>query len=1002
MTGPTDRTLLHSLAKLSILYQWPLVLVLLVLVSQPLTLFAADSIEELRVRQQNALKVLESSYHNRVRSNPALIKPDGTVDTSHPDYQQVLSDYSKDKAEIQSQFNDLDSRGQDLADLQQRYGSNLKTTGSSPKDVRADVDITANNSDVAARIADEWQARGDDVEYDDKLGIYINKTKDTTLWQPPSDTQLSERQKYHDAFSTPGGKQATNVKGAESVRDPEGYILDNEKKFIHGAEDLESTDINSRSPADQLKRDMALKTMGKSVSKTADEVGHDSKVIEQARKLRNYGDKFETGITPLGATPEQQKADEKKWIHEADQEVQNTKPVAAEKSRKIRDVREAVAKTAEEHSKGNPKSNPAPGEVPENTAQNIRNRNKTLDSANKEARMANTEARKKAGLPKQPEPDKKAIEGQAENRARQAVQKQQEQQQRVTSTEHRGQAKNSDWKITDTRAGDKNTKTITSKTSNADGSETTRTTRTESKRTPGGGNATEQNRKITEKGADGSSRSTRQKTTGYEGKKTASSTTKTTEMDRDASGQVTRRSDSTTTTTTRDGKSGKQTSTNEQSTTHQAKNGWLPGGKGTTTTESNKHTIVHEQGGQKRKTETGRTTTTDNNTGVKTTTNTQSTTNTSKDAEGRETTTRVTTTTTDKPWQKSRTTTGGYERDLKPGGDPNEPEEGKRIGDATKVNVKIAGGKIFEPIDEASSTAATSVAGKTDSGTEYGGDAKVQVGQYGSGGNWEVTANQRGLHAKVDVNAEVNAIKATATGSAEKKIGNATLGAKVATTAKLGAEGKGTGELHLGSDRVAGSLEAKVFVGGKAEAAAEASLSWWGVKLTGKAQGEVTAGAGAEAKVDAELSWTKIRLGAKLSATLGLGAGGGTSVEFDATEAITGYDPAALDQQFQAGDSIVRICRDLRSGRLRLPDGVKFSDIRERLQKNAELFAKYPQLTKDGKKISLVDSLINDLNLKKGKNNTYITAHHKQKDWYCTNRPQIEAPVVLPSIVERK
>ncbi|MCW8890671.1 MAG: hypothetical protein OQL20_08440, partial [Sedimenticola sp.] len=119
-------------------------------------------------------------------------------------------------------------------------------------------------------------------------------------------------------------------------------------------------------------------------------------------------------------------------------------------------------------------------------------------------------------------------------------------------------------------------------------------------------------------------------------------------------------------------------------------------------------------------------------------------------------------------------------------------------------------------------------------------------------------------------------------------------------------------------------------------------------------------------------------------------------------EAITGYDPAALDQQFQAGDSIVRICRDLRSGRLRLPPGVKFSDIRERLQKNADLYAKHPQLTKDGKKISLIDSLINDLNLKKGKNNTYITAHHKQKDWYCTNRPQIEAPVVLPSIVERK
>jgi hypothetical protein len=201
---------------------------------------------------------------------------------------------------------------------------------------------------------------------------------------------------------------------------------------------------------------------------------------------------------------------------------------------------------------------------------------------------------------------------------------------------------------------------------------------------------------------------------------------------------------------------------------------------------------------------------------------------------------------------------------------------------------------------------------------------------------------------------------------------------------------------------VAGSLEAKAFIGGKAEATAETSLSLWGFKLTGKAQGEVSAGAGAEAKVDAELSWTKIRVGAKVAATLGLGAGGGTSVELDATEFITGYDVVALDRQFKAGDAIARVCRDLRTGRLRLPPGVKFSDIREALQKKADLYAKYPQTTKDGKPISLIDSLIAELELKKGRDSAYITAHHKQRDWYCTNRPQIKAPVALPAIVERQ
>ncbi len=988
----TNPSITPPVSKLLGLYRWTFVLVLLLL-TLPISAFAGDTVNDLRVRQQNALKVLESSYHSRVRDNPNLIKADGTVDTDHPEYKQILSDYSKDKSDVQSQFNALDTRGDELENLQERYGSSLKTTGSSPKDVRADVDITANSSDVAAKIAAEWRAKGDVVTYDKKLGIYINESKDTTLWQPPSPDQLSERQKYHDAFSTPGGKQATNVKGGESVRDPEGYVLDNEKKFIHGAEDLENTDINSKSPDDQLKRDMALKTMGKSVSKAADEVDHDSEVINQARKLRNYADKYETGITPLGATPQQQQADEKKWIHKADQEVQNTKPVAAKKSEKIKEIREQVAKTVDTSAKGTADKNA------EDTAANIRGRNKLLDNANKDARAANEAARKKANLPAAPEPDQKAIAQQSEKRANKTAS---DKSSKVTTSDRSGSSKNSNWKTTEERDGAKRTKTQTSTTQNDDGSTTQRDTRTVTKRTASGSKTTNQTKSTTETGTDGSSKQSKQTTADYEGKKGGSSTIKSSETDRDATGRITRQSDSSKTTNTRISKSGKSSSSYEKSTTKQDYKGWMPGSKGSTTTDTSKHTMENEQGGQKKTTDSSRTTIVDDRSGKQTTINTDSSSLTSTDDEGRKTTSRVTTTTTDKPWQKTRTTDGVYEKDLKPGGDPNEPGDDERIGDPTKVNVKIAGGKIFDPIDEASKTAATSGAGQTDSGGDYGYDAKIQTGQYGATGNWEITANKRGLHAKADINAEANAVKITGTGSAEQKIGDATLGAKVTGTAKLGAEGKTAAEAHLGSDRVAGSLEAKVFVGGKAETAAEASLSLWGLKLTGKAQAEVSAGAGAEAKVDAELSWTRIRLGAKLSATLGLGAGGGTSVELDGRELITGYDHDALDRQFKAGDSIVNVCRGLRSGRLRLPPGVKFSDIREKLQKKAELFAKYPQTTKDGKPISLIDSLIAELGLVKGKGSAYITAHHKQKDWYCTNRPQIESKVALPSIVERK
>ena len=964
----------------------------------------AAPIDELRRDQQAQLKSLEDTYHAKVRSNPALVKPDGSIDTQHPDYQQILADYSDDKAKIQGDFNELDTRGDDLAAIKKRFGSAVKTTGSAPKDVRADVDITARDADTAAQIAKHWEDQGDDVQFDKDRGIYINKTKDATLWQPPTPAQLEERQKYADAFSTPGGKQATDVKGDESVRDPVGYVLDNEKKFIHSVEELNEPDGDGDAVSKQLKRDMALKTAGKSVSKSADEVGHDSPVTRQAATLRNYGDKFEAGITPLGATPNQQKADEQRWLGQADQAMQDTKPAAADKSAKIRDLRDQVAGTAEKGAKGamatRPGSDPSDSQG-QRTAENIRDRNRILDTENAKAQAANEAARQKAGLPPAPRPDDHEVARQAQRQAQAG-----DRDAPARSTfERSGSAKNSDWKITEQRDGKTTTKTQTSTTRDADGGTTQRDSETRTRRTTGGGRTTDQTRTTTHTDADGATTQTRQQTTGYEGRKGGSTTTTTSQTDRDAGGQVTRQSDSRTTTTTRSGKSGTTTSTNEQSKTTQKYQGWMPGGtRGPTTTDTRGHTIEHKDGGTTRTTSTSTTTQTDDY-GVRqvtTTTRTDTQRTTTRGDDGRDTSTTVTTTTTDKPWQTSRTTTGLYERDLKPGGDPNEPADGERIGDATKANVKIAGGKLFDPVDEAKGTVATGGAGQSDSGGDYGYDAKVQVGQYGATGTWEVTANQRGLHGKADVNAEVNVVKITATGSAEQKIGPATLGGKVAGTAKAGAEGKGTAEVHLGTDRVAGSLEAKVFVGGKAEATAEASLSAWGLKLTGKAQGEVSAGAGAEAKVDAELSWTKIRIGAKVAATLGLGAGGGTSVELDATEAITGYDLAALDRQFKAGDAIARVCRDLRTGRLRLPPGVKFSDIREALQKKADLYAKYPQTTKDGKPVSLIDSLIAELKLTRGRENAYITAHHKQRDWYCTNRPQIKAQVALPAIVERQ
>ena len=128
---------------------------------------AADpAIEALRIAQQKQLDALQAEYHAKVRGNPNLVKPDGTIDTSHPDYQKTLSEYVQAKGQIQSTFSGQDPRGKELEAIMKAHGKDVDPTGSAPKDVRADMDITAKTTKTADAIVATWKANGDDVVYD--------------------------------------------------------------------------------------------------------------------------------------------------------------------------------------------------------------------------------------------------------------------------------------------------------------------------------------------------------------------------------------------------------------------------------------------------------------------------------------------------------------------------------------------------------------------------------------------------------------------------------------------------------------------------------------------------------------------------------------------------------------------------------------------------------------------------------------------------------------------
>lgn len=1024
-------------------------------------------IEKLRLQQQAELEKLKAAYHEKVRSNPKLVKPDGSIDTTHPEYQATLEAYQKEKAGIQAEYKKQDPRAADLAALEAKYGKgNIDISGSAPKDVRADVDISAKSPELANKIAEQWKKEhgAENVKYDEKLGIWIDKTTDTTLWAPPTPEQLKNRQDYHDAFSTPGGKKATGVKGTEAVRDPEGFVLDNEKKFIHAAGDLNSGEDPGGDPAKQLARDMALKTAGKSVSKSAEATGQDSKVAQDADKLRSYQDEFETGITPLGATPEQQKRDIQKWLGTADQQLQNSKAASVPMGQKVRETREEVAKTTERK----------PGQAPEPTgaAGRIRDRNTLVVAENEKARAENDAARKHAGLPPAPPADDAAV-----GTGPRAPKKPE-----PTTSSTADSAANASWGKTQTTEGDKRTDSFTSTTIGPDGSvrKTDRTTVTD--KTAGGGKTSQETSTKSEVGADGSTRQVTQTTSTYTGEGKAkpgadgdakakkpgsgagdgdATSKKPGGIAGDGDGPAKKPAggDGDGTAKKPGGSAGdsagpgekpggdaggdgkKVTVTTTKTTEHETtpeKKGWFtntPGSSKTTTTQSTGRTEAGADGGQTGRTHTGTKSTevstdgtvtetqsttigtsrtgkdgqegpgrtftdeTKKTTGKWGTTTTQTETTTETDGKGGKTTT--TDTSTSGPLSSGRSKEWGYEKDL--GDKKGEGEEKPADKRPVDTSIKIAGGKLFEGTDDAKGAKSTSGATTTAGGFEVEGEHKVEVGQQSTKGTWEVTVKDDGLHGKANVSGEYNAVKITTTGSAEKDLGGGKWEGKVTGTAKVGVEAKGQVEGVVSTQKVAVSAEAEVFVGGKAEIEAETSLSALGLKVTGRGQAEVSYGAGGKAGLDAELSWTKIKLGGKLAGTLGLGTGGSASVELDATVLITGVDLDDVGRQQAAAEGIIKICRDLRDGRLTLPPGTTFADIRKALQDQAAWLAKHPQKDGKGKPIDLADSLAKALKLGQGKGGgSFVTAKHSQKDWYCTNRPQIEAPVQLPPIVQRK
>ena len=370
------------------------------------TAFCHD-LESLRSLQQKEFDAIDREYSERARK--AAGNPDGTVNANSEAYRKIEAEYFQKLEKTRNKYSNIDPRLPELQRIQKEYKGLIKNSGSGktaedarieakskssgsqandavpikpPKDVRADLDLTATSDEAARKLAEEWKKNGDfTVTYDPKTGKYVSTMNDATIWEPATPERQKARMADSDAFVTPGGKKAVGVTGPEAMIDPLGYALDNKQKFQHAHETMD------------------MKTMGKSLSKAAENVGHTSPVSRQANDLRNYKTPNEAGITKLGESSAVQERKTKDWVNKAASDFEVAEYKAQKKSEQLQEARRKMADKVEKTSKGSADQNwkdqlgSEPGQSKksqgggsDDTAQQIKERADMVDQANADAK----------------------------------------------------------------------------------------------------------------------------------------------------------------------------------------------------------------------------------------------------------------------------------------------------------------------------------------------------------------------------------------------------------------------------------------------------------------------------------------------------------------------------------------------------------------------------------------------------------------------------------------
>ena len=259
-------------------------------------------------------------------------RPDGTIDTQHPQYKEIQKQWLADMAEVRTKHAPKETRMSEhdktLAAANLRP-DDMPLSGGEPKSVMSDLDLSPRSLAAGEAYVGSLKKGGREVlDFPDR---WIVPDSDMTIWKPgnhadkPGSRSFEERVIIDalpgsDKFPTTGGVEFTTQGGV--TYDPKGAVISNAKKAVEAGIGGVNSDLH---------------VIAKSVDKAMEIAGTnaDAALVGKLKAARTHATNEESGITTFGASTQVKARETSKFLKQSSATLETAYQAASATSNKI-------------------------------------------------------------------------------------------------------------------------------------------------------------------------------------------------------------------------------------------------------------------------------------------------------------------------------------------------------------------------------------------------------------------------------------------------------------------------------------------------------------------------------------------------------------------------------------------------------------------------------------------------------------------------------------------